>query len=256
MKIFTSSFLTILILLMASGCSGKGRSGKGAVSETDTITVPDTGYTGIKQYYSANRLFSEVTFKNGIRHGEMKTYYPGGQLYQTFWYENGLREDSASWHYLEGQVFRLTPYKHDTIDGIQKQFYRTGKIKARIGYARGFRTPLLEEFSQTGARVGGYPGIAFSFTDNYSTTGRFRISLELTDKGTKVNFYRGEFTAGVFDSTKCVRLRTTDGKAVIDLRKTDSSQNDYIGVVGEILTPFGNRYLTYKKLELPYKDLK
>ncbi len=53
----------------------------------------------------------------------------------------------------EGQLFRTTPFKNDTVDGIQKQFYRTGKVRARIGYSKGMRTPFFQEFGQNGKLV-------------------------------------------------------------------------------------------------------
>lgn len=256
MKLFYSSVIALLIIFLIAGCSGKRSSGKQASSEADTISVPDTGFTGIKKYYSNNRLIKEVTFRNSIRQGEMKTYYAGGQLFQTFWYENGLREDSSRYYYLEGQVFRATPYKHDTIDGVQVQYYRTGKVKARIRFIKGLRAPDLQEYTSDGRPVRGYPEIIYNLTDNYNTAGRVKVDLELSNKSTRVKFYRGEFTGGVFDTTRCVRINTIDGKAVVNLRKTSSPQQDYLGVIGVITTDFGNKYLAYKKIELPYKDLK
>jgi hypothetical protein len=257
MKIISGSLLILLIILFVPACAGRGGSrNKELKGEADTISVPDTGYNGIKKFYSGNLLIKEVTFKNGIRQGEMKSYYQGGQLYQSFWYENGFREDSAKWYYPEGQVFRTTPYKHDTIDGTQKQYYRNGRVKAKLNYIKGLRTPFLEEFTQDGKLIGGYPQIAVNINDNYSTTGKVRINLELSDKSTKVRFYRGEFFDGVFDTARCTRIKIINGKAYLDLKKTGSPQTDFIGVIAEIMTTFGNNYLAYKKIELPYKDLK
>ena len=246
----------LCVFLLVSGCSGKGSAGKKTIAETDTVAVQDTGYTGIKKFYSRNRLIKQITFKNGVRDGEMKSFYEGGQLYQTLWYKNGLREDSATWHYLEGQVFRSTPYKHDTIDGTQRQYYRNGRIKARINFVKGKRVPLIEEFTQDGKLVKGYPDILYTFNDNYRTAGKFRVNLELSDKSTKVKFYRGEFINGVFDSVKCAKIKTVDGKAFLDLKKTATPQVNSIGIIAVTITNFGNNYITYKKIELPYKDLK
>ena len=256
MKIFTNSIFTLLVILLASGCSGKGTSKKETIAEADTISVPDTGFTGIRKYSSGNKLIKEITFRNGIRQGEMKSFYPGGQLYQTFWYENGLREDSAKWYYTTGEVFRATPYIRDTVNGIQKQYYRTGKLKARIGYVKGLRAPFIEEYTTTGSLVTGYPDIQFSFTDNYTSTGKLKVNLALTDKSTRVKFYRGEFTNGVFDTARCDLIKTSEGKAFFELRKTGAPQQENVGVIAEITTGFGNKYLTSKKIELPYKDLK
>ena len=242
--------------LLLPGCGGKGKGSKDTAALADTLQVPDTGYTGIKQYFSGDRLLKEITFKNGIRHGETKTYYQGGQLYQTFWYENGLREDSARWYYPGGQVFRSTPYNRDTIDGIQQQYYRTGRIKARIGFIKGLRTPYIEEFTSTGRKMTDYPDIVYNITDNYASSGKVRITLELSNKSERVRFYRGGFSGGVFDTSKYVLINTVDGKGIIDLRKNGSSQTGKVIVIAEAITDFGNKYLTQVEIDLPYGDLR
>ena len=121
--IYTTAAALILVVTFYACGGNAGKTGKNE-NKQPVSTVPDTGFTGIKQYRSNQYLIKEVTFKNGVREGLMKTFYMGGQVYQTFWYENGLREDSSCYYYLEGQLFRTTPYRHDTIDGIQKQYYR------------------------------------------------------------------------------------------------------------------------------------
>jgi len=256
MKIFSGPLLLIFLsIFFLSGCNGKKTPKKDIQTATDTVTVPDTGYTGIKQYMSNKVLVKEVTFKNGVREGLMKSYYPTGQLRQTFWYKNGLREDSAKWYFLEGQVFRSTPYVHDTIDGIQRQYYRTGKLKARLGYKKGFRTPYLEEFTMDGKLVTGYPQLVVNMQDDYKSKGIYKITLTLSDKSAKVNFFLGDFSNGVFDTTRCKKINTIKGTGNIILKKTGSPKKDFIGVIAELLTNFGNNCLQYKKIDLPYNDL-
>jgi hypothetical protein len=255
MKIISCSTIIILLVLIISGCTGRGSGKKGSKEANDTIAVPDTGYTGIKQFMYGQVLVKEVTFKNGVREGLMKSFYQTGQVRQTFWYINGLREDSAKWYYQEGQVFRSTPYKKDTIDGIQKQYFRNGRLKAKLGYNKGLRTQYLEEFSLTGKLVSGYPGLTVSVQDDYRAKGIYRISLALSDKSTKVKYYRGDISDGVFDTTLCKTINTKKGIGYLDLKKTGSAKTGYVGVIAEILTNYGNNYLVYKKIELPYNDL-
>jgi hypothetical protein len=255
MKILSGSLIFVIALLFASGCGGNSTSKKNQQTGADTSTVADTGYTGIKQYMSGQNLIKEVTFKNGIREGLMKSFYQNGKLRQTFWYTNGLRTDSARWYYEDGRVFRTTPYVNDTIEGIQKQFYRTGKIKAKIGYKKGLRTPFFEEYDQNGKLVSGYPSVIVNILDQYKTKGLYRISLGLSDKSTKVKFYRGDFSAGAFDTTQCKSIKVIKGIGTLDLKKTGTSKSVSVGVIGEILTSFGNKYLVYKKIDLPYNDL-
>ena len=248
-----SAALAITILAMA-GCRGGGTV-KETAAANDTITVPDTGYTGIKQYTSGNRIVRETSFKNGIRHGLSRTFYAGGQQYQTFWYENGLRQDSSRFYYVEGQLFRTTPYRNDTIQGIQKQYYRTGQLKARIGYDKGMRTPFLEEYNHRGALIKDYPEIVAGISDEYKTRGVYRITLELSDHDKRVKFNIGEFMNGRFDTAYVKPVNTTDGRAVIILKKSGKAGKDYLGIIAEIITPFGNRNLVFKKIDLPYNDL-
>jgi len=255
MKIFSGSLIIILALLFWSGCTGKRGEKNDTSTRDNSFSVPDTGFTGIKQYMSGSHLVMEATLKNGVKDGLMKTYYANGKLRRTFWYENGLREDSAIWYYEEGQLFRTTPYKRDTMDGFQKQYFRNGKLKARIGYKKGFRSLNFEEFDQDGKLVSGYPGVVVNIKDEYNSRGVYRVSLELSDKSTKVRYYRGDLGSGVFDTTRCVKIKTIEGVGILDLKKSGLPQSGSVDVIAEILTNFGNNYLVHKKIELPYKDL-
>ncbi len=253
-----SIILSVMItLLFFYNCNGKGPAKSESQAQSDTVAaVADTGYTGIKQFMSGKYIVSEVTFKNGVKEGLKKTFYISGNVRQTFWYVNNLREDSSKWFYEQGQVFRSTPYVHDTIDGTQIQYYRTGEVKARLKYKKGLRIPFLEEYAKDGKLITGYPTLVTTTKDEYKSKGTYQIALSLSDKSQKVRFYRGEFTDGVFDTAHCQKIKTTKGIAYINLRKTGSPQAGYVSVIAEILTNFGNNDLVYKKIDLPYKDLK
>ena len=255
MKLFYASLVVILALMLNSGCKGKGGPGKNTDRGNDTTSASDTGFTGIKQYMSSGHVAMETTFKNGVKEGLTKTYYVSGKLRGTLWYENGLREDTSKWFFEEGQLFRTTPYKRDTVDGIQKQYFRNGKLKAVIGYKKGFRTFEFEEYDMEGRRIGNYPDLVVLTKDDYSSNGAFTISLGLSDKSTKVKYFRGDFGNGLFDSTRCVRIKTIDGIGTLDLKKTGTPQSGSVEVLAAIMTFYGNNYLVYKKIELPYKDL-
>jgi predicted small lipoprotein YifL len=255
MKILSTSRLLILTVFLLAGCHGKGPAKKELQAVADSVTVPDTGYTGIKQYMSGKTLYKEVTFKNGVREGLMKSFYQTGEVRQTFIYKNGLREDSSIWFYQEGQPFRSTPYKNDTIDGIQRQYYRTGQLKAKLGYSKGLRTTFFEEYTMEGKLVGGYPTLVINIKDDYKTKGIYEVLLELSDKSPNVRFYRGDLSKGIFDTAHCKKLTTINGIGSLKLKKTGSVKPSYVGVIAEILTNFGNNFLVYKKIELPYPDL-
>ena len=255
MKTFSVSLFLISFLFLFFSCNVKDPGNKDSQSGNDNVNIPDTGYTGIKQYMSGKYLVSEVTFKNGVMAGLKKTFYQSGKLRQTSWYENGLREDSSKWFYQEGQLFRSTPYKRDTMDGIQIQYYRNGRIKAKLNYKKGLRTPYLEEYKKTGELVKDYPELIVATKDNYQANGNYRISLSLSDKSTKVKFYRGDFTEGVFDTTRCSSIKSINGTGTLNLKKSGNPKADNVGVIAVILTNYGNNNLVYKKVVLPYSDL-
>ena len=255
MKILPGSVILFLSFSFIIGCNSRGQAKKEPQASADTITVPDTGYTGIKQYMSGRYLIKEVTFKNGVREGLMKSFYQTGEVRQTFMYEKGLREDSARWYYQEGQLFRTTPYKRDTVDGIQKQFYRTGRVKAKIGYSKGLRTPFIQEFTPEGKLIGNYPSLVVNITDTYKIKGIYRVSLELSNKSADVKYWRGDLSNNLLDTAHFKKINLIKGVGILDLKKTSSPKPATVGVIAEILTAFGNKYLVYKKIELPYNDL-
>jgi hypothetical protein len=129
-------------------------------------------------------------------------------------------------------------------------------LKARIGYKKGLRTFEFEEFDKDGKKIGGYPDLVVNIKDEYAAKGIYRVSLELSDKSSKVKYYRGNFESGVFDSTRCEKINTINGAGILELKKTGTPQSGSVDVLAAILSFYGNNYLVYKKIELPYKDLK
>ena len=252
----TTTIILFIIMISLAGCGGGTDTSKNQDSLSDTTAVVDTGFTGITKYQSNGLIIKEVTFKNGIREGLTKTYYKGGQLYQTFEYRNNLREDSSQMFYLEGQVFRVTQYVRDTIHGFQKQFYRTGQIKAKIGFDKGFRTPFFEEYTRDGKVFTDYPDIVTNVTDNYASSGSYVITLNLTDNSQTVKFFRGSYLNNRFDSTASKPIPVIGGKGKLTLKKSQDGGSNSVGIIASILTPFGNRKLVYKEIDLPYNDLK
>jgi hypothetical protein len=218
--------LTITLIVILAGCTGGGSTKNvEAATENDTVMVPDTGYTGIRQYMSNGRLIKEVTFKNSIRNGLTKTYYQTGELYQTFWYENGVRED-------------------------------TGKLRAKLEFNKGLRTTFLEEYTADGKLFKDYPEIVVNVTDEYNTSGLYRIGLQLSDNSTNVKFFQGDMPENRFDTLLIKPINTVKGKAQLNLKKSGTPAGNNVGVIAQIITPFRNRHFIYKKIDLPYNDLK
>lgn len=258
MKRFLYFLFSGIIIFLLISCGNNTSEKKTAQNEPDTLfSVPDTGFTGIRQYYSKEDLVKEVTFRNGVREGLMKTYYTDGKLRQTFMYRNGVREDTACWYYTDGMtVFRETLYKNDTMNGDQTQYYRNGIVKAKMRYINGSRTPDLLEYSSNGKLITDYPDLIYKIKDEYNSTGLFKINLELSVRTIKVKFYRGEFTNGVFDTLKVKAIPVKSGIGYLELKKSKELNSGKVGIIASFLTGFGNRKFIYKSIDLPYNDLK
>jgi antitoxin component YwqK of YwqJK toxin-antitoxin module len=258
MKTNTILLIIIVLITFTTGCFNRDNKKSASKTDniTDTSTVADTGFTGIKQQYSNKLLAREITYKNGVMNGIMKTYLQTGQLYQSFWYVNGVKEDTAKWYFENGKVFRTTLFKNDTMNGIQTQYYRNGKVRAKLNFIKGLRTPYLEEFSSDGKKVAGYPDLVIKTKDEYNSSGTYKIWLELTDKTVKATYYRGEYIDSLFNPKKYSKLNSSETKGFLELKKTGIPKNNYVGVIAEIFTPLGNKFLVYKKIDLPYNDLK
>ncbi|MFN8239866.1 MAG: hypothetical protein U0X39_03835 [Bacteroidales bacterium] len=250
-------FLALIFISAAvfSGCAGKGQKNEAASAEEQANSAPDTGFTGIKKFYSKDQLTYEATFKNGIRDGLMTTYYPSGKVRQTFQYTNGLREDTAIWYFEDGRIFRKTPFRGDSINGTQIQYYGSGRVRAKLEYVNGLRKPTLEEWDKDGGKITTYPDVVVKVNDQYAQAGVYTISLGVSKEKVKVNFYRGEFTDGLFAPKKLKKINTTDFTGSLQLTKSGKTQPSYVGIIAEISTALGNKLLVYKKVDLPYNDL-
>jgi len=261
MKNLISAVLIVIILISLEGCLNKGGQKKNSEPAADTSTVADTGFTGIKQFYSKNFLSYEAEYKNGVRQGLMKTYYPSGKLRQTFWYVNGVREDTAVWYHEDGVIFRKTAFKRDSMNGMQIQYYKSGKVRAKLEYVDGQRKPYLEEWKEDGRKITDYPTVVIKTKDEYSLNGTYRINLELNKKDVKVTFYRGDYTDGLFVPGKLIKLNNkkssdNESTASLVLSKGSGAGNGYVGIIAEINTTMGNKQLVYNKVTLPYSDLR
>jgi hypothetical protein len=257
-KNFMQNLFTAIFIILLTGCGGNRSENKISQNVIDTLaSVPDTGFTGIRQYFSREKLVKEVTFKNGIRQGLMKTFYADGRLRQTFTYKNGVIEDTARWYYTDGVfVFRETLYKNDTMNGDQTQYYRTGQVRAKMSYINGVRTPDLVEYLENGKMVTTYPELIYKIKDEYQSSGLYKINLELSVKTITAKFYRGEFTNGVFDTLKVKEIPVKSGIGYLELKKSNETNSGKVGVIVSFLTGFGNRKFIYKSIDLPYSDLK
>lgn len=248
-----TAITVIMIMILAASCGGgTGDAGGG---RKKTGHVPDTGYTGIRNYIKDNVKVKEVEFRNGLREGLTRTYYKGGVIEQEIPYVADKKNGEARWYYPDSKLFRVTPYVNDTIDGSQIQYYKSGRVKARLDYKDGKRLPGLEEYMMNGEKVTGYPGIRYRVNDRYEERGLYKLFIEMTDMAENVRYYRGDLVNGLVDMDSLKPMLQTATTGYLDLQKTPGHQADSVVVVAAYLTGFGNRLYYRLAIPLPYKDL-
>jgi len=252
MKQFSAITAIVIVILAASCGGGTGDTGGGRKKSGH---VPDTGYTGVRNYIRDNVKIREVEFRNGIKEGMTRTYYKGGVIEQEIPYVADKKNGEAKWYYPDSKLFRVTPYVNDTIHGSQIQYYKSGRVKAKIDFTDGKRHPGLEEYTMNGERVTSYPGIRYHANDRYEERGLYKIFIEMTDMAENVKYYRGDLVNGLVDMDSLKPLLQTATTGYLDLQKTMGHKADSVVVVASYLTGFGNRLYYRLSIPLPFKDL-
>ena len=97
---------------------------------------------------------------------------------------------------LTAKLFRTTPYENDTINGNQIQYYKNGKVKARIQYKEGKRYPEIDEYEMNGTKVVGYPHMVYRVNDLLNEKGVYKVFIEMSDMAEGAIYYRGDFVNG------------------------------------------------------------
>jgi hypothetical protein len=243
----------LILMVLAVSCGGSAGETGGKKKEGH---VPDTGFTGVRNYIKDNVKVKEAEFRNGVRQGLTRTYYKGGVIEQEIPYADGKKNGQARWYYPDSKLFRITPYVNDTISGSQIQYYKSGRVKAKLDYVDGKRLPGIEEYSMNGEKVTTYPEIKLKINDRYNERGLYKIFVEMSDMAETVKYFRGDLVDGLVDMDSLTPLLQTVTTGYLDLQKTPGHQADSIVVIASYLTQFGNRLYYRLAIPLPYKDLK
>lgn len=251
-KILNLLLLTAIVVSVA--CTGNTPHEKGEQAGKERHKG-DTGYTGIKNYFSGEYKVKDVEFKNGIKDGVTHTYYKGGIVKNEILYKNNVKNGDSKWYYPDGKLFRVTPYLNDTINGSQIQYYKSGKVKAKIDYVDGRRVPVLSEYDIYGIKVTDYPKITYRVVDNYKTNGVYKIFIEMSDLSENVKYYKGDYVNGLVDLSACTPLLQNATTGYLDLKKGTANAADSIPFIAGYLTTYGNRLYYRIAVPVPYKDL-
>jgi hypothetical protein len=172
--LFASGFLSVLLIACNSG-DKSGRSGKEK--------------TSIQKIFSRSGvLVSEISMKDGVKHGHSTNYYESGKVQSVINFENGKQQGESIWYYENGTPYQVTQYVNGEAEGIQKKYYKSGKLLAEIPFRNGKQLNGMKEFTETGELISGYPEIVFDKPVRTSVSGQFILKMHLSDNSKEVVF--------------------------------------------------------------------
>lgn len=174
-KYFVGLFILSLIVI---ACNSGDKSG-GARKEKITVR---------KKFSTSGVLVSEISMKDGIRHGPTKNYYENGKIQSLINFEEGKQQGESIWYYENGRPYQVTPFVNGQEQGIQKKYYQSGRLMAEVPFSNGHQLPGMKEYSQTGDLLTDYPEIVFEMPAKSSVPGRFILRMHMSDNSKEVAF--------------------------------------------------------------------
>ena len=105
-------------------------------------------------------LKSEISLRDGKRHGTVKTFYPDTTLETTVLYVNGKKEGGFQEFFPNGRLKRKGSHKNDELVGVIEEFYASEKdskesevVAKRTTVDKKSGLTRVEEFSEEGKKL-------------------------------------------------------------------------------------------------------
>jgi hypothetical protein len=192
-----------LISLLLNACNSGDKPGR-----------PRKEKTSVQKVYSrSGMLVSEITMRDGVRHGPTTNYYQSGKVQSVINFENGKQQGESVWYYEDGKPYQVTQYINDKIEGIQKKYYKSGRILAEVPFYNGEQLIGIKEYTETGELITDYPEIIFEKPVKTSTSGQFIIKMHLSDNSMGVVFE--QMLINVAGDTVMAKVSTNKGTGEI-----------------------------------------
>ena len=167
-----------ILSLLAIACNSGDKSG-GARKEKITIR---------KKFSTTGVLVSEISMKDGIRHGPTKNFYENGKIQSLINYEEGKQQGESIWYYENGKPYQVTQYVNGQEQGIQKKYYQSGRMLAEVPFRNGHQLPGMKEYTETGELITDYPEIVFETPVRSSVPDRFVLRMHMSNNSKEVAF--------------------------------------------------------------------
>ncbi len=210
--------------------------------------------TSIQKIYSRSGvLVSEISMKDGVKHGPSTNYYESGKVQSVINFENGKQQGESTWYYENGKPYQVTQYVNGEAEGIQKKYYKSGRLLAEIPFRNGKQLNGMKEFTETGELISGYPEIVFDKPVRTSVSGQFILKMHLTDNSKEVVFE--QVLVSATGDTILGDISTLDGIGEIPfIVNKGQSVAAQVQIKAKTRTPLKNIYITERQYYVKIKN--
>ncbi|MFA8434056.1 MAG: toxin-antitoxin system YwqK family antitoxin [Marinifilaceae bacterium] len=233
--------LVLFVALVIVSCKPGGR---GTSSDSERIEEEVVQDGVVKKFDVQHRLVSEVTYKDGMRHGITRYYYSSGALSDEIMYINDLKNGIAKKFHKNGKIYSLTPYFQGKKEGVQKKFYSNGKLWAETPYRKGLPGKGLKEYKRTGELRNNYPRIE---VQKFLRGRKVILHVFLSNHSKNVVFYETELAGGQFIPQRVQPIFAESGIARIEIPLDNGkSIETSVSIVAKYRTMDHNIYVTQR----------
>jgi MORN repeat variant len=244
-----------IFLLVALACDFKSSSRKEAAIADSLPSRKEKGKKNglVKSYHSDGKLYSVVSYKDGVKDGVSLAYYPNGQVSLELPYANGKRVGQSKRFYESGKLYQTTEYKDDVQYGWQRQYDGNDKLVAELRFENDEPCIGLKEFREDGTERENYPSIVITPIDQLAATGAYTLRISMSDGTKKVKFYEGKLTAGgcFHSGLNYLLLNEQTGVAEMTYNLPPGGfLMQELNIVARVKTRQGHSYLTQQRYHL------
>jgi hypothetical protein len=93
------------------------------------------------------------------------------------------------WYYENGKPYSINPFINDKLNGIQKKYYKSGKIMAEIPYKDDQPGIGIREYTDKGELITNYPKIIIEEINRIDPDNKFILNIYLSNRSANVKFY-------------------------------------------------------------------
>jgi hypothetical protein len=202
------------------------------------------------KFFEGGKVAAIMHFKNRELNGHSTKYYDDGVTKRSeLEYSNGKLEGMQKRFYKSGKLYKEELYNAGKRDGLTKKYRENGNLMSEAIFKNGYEGTDLKEYLTDGELKKIYPKIIIKTENKLKANGTFIINVSISNKSEKVEYYLGQLDEGIFLSDKLVRqYNVTKGvlSFTINLQRGEIAEGEYYFVAKEI-TRLNNVHIMARK---------